>query len=397
MSQSAHCRTERCGQVAVAAEVSSAFSHANSPHKSGRPSTSGSSDAFVPSSFCIAEVRIMRTLASPLHALSCSLPLRSTLLHDERYTDVRLWPCRSGQPQVVLLFICGNPGLIDYYNEFLSSLYAANADRYEVIGVGHEGHSPDRPLSFLEALQRPDVLRTRPMPSLREQVVRKIAYVDEIRATYPDEVKLVLIGHSVGAYICQEIVKARSGDIEAVYGLFPTVADIAISPNGLRLSPLFQPSAITLVTTFLTILTVFIPFGLLHAIVRLVTGQRGDASQVTARLVANPSCVSAALAMAGDEMATICELDYEFHHRFGSKLTYYFAAGSTDGWVGSKERVAKLAAALDSGKDLKHDTRQRWYICEKGMPHAFCLEHSAVMSRLCAEWIADDLKQAKRD
>ena len=43
------------------------------------------------------------------------------------------------------------------------------------------------------------------MPSLREQVARKIAYVDEIRATYSDEVKLVLIGHSVGAYICQEV------------------------------------------------------------------------------------------------------------------------------------------------------------------------------------------------
>lgn len=67
----------------------------------------------------------------------------------------------------------------------------------------------------------------------------------------------------------------------------------------------------TLVTTFLTILTAFIPFGLLHAVVRLVTGQKGDASKVTAQLVSNPSCVSAALAMAGDEMATIRELDHE--------------------------------------------------------------------------------------
>jgi pimeloyl-ACP methyl ester carboxylesterase len=98
-------------------------------------------------------------------------------------------------------------GLIDYYDEFLSSLHATNADRYEVVGVGHEGHSPDRPLSFLEALQHPNVLRTRPMPSLGEQVARKIAYVDQIRSAYPDEVKLVLIGHSVGAYICQEVGK----------------------------------------------------------------------------------------------------------------------------------------------------------------------------------------------
>ena len=48
------------------------------------------------------------------------------------------------------------------------------------------------------------------MPSLREQVARKIAYVDQIRSAYPDEVKLVLIGHSVGAYICQEVGKDSS-------------------------------------------------------------------------------------------------------------------------------------------------------------------------------------------
>lgn len=96
-------------------------------------------------------------------------------------------------------------GLIDYYTEFLSTIYTASPENYEVIGVGHEGHSPDHPLSTLEALSRPAVFNTRPLPTLQDQIDRKIAYVDEIRASYPSETKLVLIGHSVGGYICQEV------------------------------------------------------------------------------------------------------------------------------------------------------------------------------------------------
>ena len=74
----------------------------------------------------------------------------------------------------------------------------------------------------------------------------------------------------------------------------------------------------------------------------------------------------------------------------GQRVTLYFAAGSSDGWVGSPERISEITAALDKVSPLG-DMRKRWHICTKGMLHAFCLERSNDMADLCADWIAKDL------
>lgn len=72
------------------------------------------------------------------------------------------------------------------------------------------------------------------------------------------------------------------------------------------------------------------------------------------------------------------------------RIVLYFAAGDTDGWVGSQARVSRICKCLDKGK-AKDDPRDRWHICQKGMQHAFCLEHSESMAELCAKWVAIDL------
>lgn len=323
--------------------------------------------------------------------LSCQLPLRTTFAHKSRHSDVRIWPARR-IPSVLILFICGNPGLIDYYTEFLSTIHGTSPDTYEIIGVGHEGHSTEQPLPLLEAFNRPRAFHTRRLPTLQDQIDRKIAYLDEIKASYPQDSKVVLIGHSVGAYICQEVFKARPHAVHAMYGLFPSLAHIATTPNGLRLSPLFSNPAIIMVVSFLTVLNTVLPFYILHWIVRIATRQERPASTVTANLVHNPSVVACALAMAGDEMKTILEPDTAFLKQFGHKVTLYFAAGSSDGWVGDEARVKRLTDALDSSKSEEGEGRARWHICERNMPHAFCLEHSNAMAHLCAEWVADDLR-----
>lgn len=76
--------------------------------------------------------------------------------------------------------------------------------------------------------------------------------------------------------------------------------------------------------------------------------------------------------------------------KYGDRITLYFAAGDSDRWVGDTARVRELTTALDHTKIASED-RQRWYICEKGMQHAFCLEHSNEMAELCASWLAKDL------
>lgn len=74
----------------------------------------------------------------------------------------------------------------------------------------------------------------------------------------------------------------------------------------------------------------------------------------------------------------------------GDKITLYFAAGDSDRWVGNATRVQEITTILDQSK-LPLDSRPRWHICQKGMQHAFCLEHSNEMAELCAAWLVKDL------
>ena len=94
---------------------------------------------------------------------------------------------------------------MDYYNPFLTTLHAVRPQSLEIVGIGQEGHSPDQPLSYLEALHQPDFLHQRLLPTLDDQITRKISHVDYLREQYGSELRLVLIGHSVGVYICQEV------------------------------------------------------------------------------------------------------------------------------------------------------------------------------------------------
>lgn len=77
--------------------------------------------------------------------------------------------------------------------------------------------------------------------------------------------------------------------------------------------------------------------------------------------------------------------------KFGDKITFYFSYGSSDGWVGTSDRVSHITSVLDSTQK-QGETRPRWYICDKGMPHAFCIDHSETMAAVCAQWVADALK-----
>ena len=104
------------------------------------------------------------------------------------------------------LTACLLAGLIDYYTTFLSSLHRDLPDDVEIIGLGHEGHSPENPLSVRDALGF-----DRGLPSLQDQIDRKIDVIDQLRARKVNKpTKIILIGHSVGAYICQEVSRGTA-------------------------------------------------------------------------------------------------------------------------------------------------------------------------------------------
>lgn len=133
---------------------------------------------------------------------------------------VRWWPGASADVQTVALFIpgqsvvcrssrelnCipyyrpGNPGLIDFYIPFLSALHGLfEHDGLDILAHAHIGHTP-----FLTVSEH------KQQPGLLHQVKAALDFFNAIQACWPDT-KIVLIGHSVGAWIAEQ---ARDSPLE---------------------------------------------------------------------------------------------------------------------------------------------------------------------------------------
>lgn len=83
-------------------------------------------------------------------------------------------------------------------------------------------------------------------------------------------------------------------------------------------------------------------------------------------LISSPSCITAALVMASDEMKMIKDLDIELLEEFKHKLHFYYA--SHDDWVGNERD--ELIKALHPGKA---DIPLKVVHGVHGIPHAFCI------------------------
>lgn len=161
---------------------------------------------------------------------------------------------RSLSKHALIYLVPGNPGLIEYYREFLAGLSERlgqqdQAVRYVVTGRSLPG--------FELAAESQESLRPPPY-TLKEQVSNVHDQIDaaaaDARADIAREtgepgyrkLPVILIGHSVGAYILLETISRRQQlqqegiqsddglNYEIIGGinLFPTVVDIAKSKNG---------------------------------------------------------------------------------------------------------------------------------------------------------------------
>lgn len=145
----------------------------------------------------------------------------------------------------LIFLIGGNPGFISYYEPFLTRLYAllsksslSETARFYVhanslAGFDNNelarGQKASRPVGLKEEIRNTEVL-------INDQI-----YLHQ--KANPEKAKVILIGHSVGAYILlemirdhKEFIEARNeGDFDLIGGilLFPTIVNIARSPMGL--------------------------------------------------------------------------------------------------------------------------------------------------------------------
>jgi pimeloyl-ACP methyl ester carboxylesterase len=149
--------------------------------------------------------------------------------------------------QYVVDIIPGNPCLMTYYEPFLSTLFGLlNENSSSRAHSAHVGGYTLPGFEFSPDKQRPGVK----LPaSLRSQISHtedliKVALESHLQQDQEDgshkRPRVILVTHSVGAYIALEILRRRAqgqnelGNVDIVGGVFicPTVTNIAQSRDG---------------------------------------------------------------------------------------------------------------------------------------------------------------------
>ena len=127
--------------------------------------------------------------------------------------------------------------MLDFYWPFLDAIYdevnTSNSLSVTIFAHAHLGLS-----SFVGGD------RSFPNPSsvtLPAQVQAHIEFLDELLAAYGPETDVLLVGHSIGSWFVQEMLKARATVLQprprvGAFLLFPVLSDVVNSPGGKRFS-----------------------------------------------------------------------------------------------------------------------------------------------------------------
>ncbi|KAK9762647.1 hypothetical protein K7432_011427 [Basidiobolus ranarum] len=295
------------------------------------------------------------------------LPLKATWKIQDNGTEIIWWPARSTKEQKTVLFMVpGNPGVIEFYTPFLNTIYTELNEEIEIVGASHLGHSKGEHDTTLGKVY-----------SLDEQILHKVECLDILHRSYPKNTRFILVGHSIGAFICEKIFKARPNmNIIKVFSLFPTIEHIADTPRGKQMMPLFRPAVRNISSVLAQILgTIYKPA--LAFVIKLLTGQPHWGADLTARKFINFNSVNNSLFLAGQEMDVVKELNDEFYSYNLDYFVFYY--GTIDGWV-PVERYLSLKDKLPEANA---------YLCQDKIPHEFVFEFPKIMGVKVGAWILE--------
>ncbi|KAI9857022.1 MAG: hypothetical protein M1824_005055 [Vezdaea acicularis] len=325
-------------------------------------------------------------------------------------TDTSIYypPYSLGTAPTLVYFITGNPGVVAYYDKFLKSL--TELLRKDSIEFSRQNNTfPRYGFSILatslagfetESSNFTHVLEAKRPFSLEEQIeLCELRLESFLRM--PDDLSewqnlppknVILVGHSVGAYILLELLRRRRAripnetagpDIIGGILLFPTVTWIAKSPNGRMFSWLFSFTGFaSIVGALARGFSSLLPFFLLWRFVRALTWMPPATARTTVTFLRSLGGVKQALWMAKDEMKTITEdkWDRGLWACRDTKLLFYF--GENDHWVDNNMRDDLIKS--------RRAEEQEWpkmVIDEQRVSHGFCISHSDVVAKVVAHWV----------
>ncbi|KAJ3208890.1 hypothetical protein HDU67_006492 [Dinochytrium kinnereticum] len=266
-------------------------------------------------------------------------------------TESLTFPARNlsdnTQPLVFFL-IPGNPGVVQYYEEFMYQLWKECEMGIEVI------------------------------LNLQEQIKHKVDCMDFLLDKYSPLSNFIVAGHSIGAYMALKVLRARpTAPIVKCLNLFPTLHNISKTPKGRQVSiltlPVIRHTAVLLLV-MIRVLLIFSP-SMFRSIVAAASNQKGRDLAVTCDRLLHPRPMLHATTLGAWEMGEVKELDTDVIAENVSKMIFYYS--EIDMWAprshfeGMKEKFPNAEV----------------YLCDQNLPHAFVIGYSDVMAAKVAKWI----------
>ncbi|KAL6863462.1 hypothetical protein ACO1O0_003717 [Amphichorda felina] len=315
--------------------------------------------------------------------------------------------------RALIFYVPGNPGLIDFYDDFLrclASLIRASdlTTAYDIYGGDLRGFRDDdhEPFGNSSTSSSSDA---QPW-DLNGQVEAVYDAVSSQRrrdngAPYDF---VVMMGHSVGAYITVEVFSrhARQAAQRAPHLvlrngvlLFPTLTDIALSRNGRQMALLNRfPWVGDRAHRVAVLLLMLVSQGVLAWFMERVMGFTGHAARVTAAWLKSRDGVHQAIHLGRSEMRSIREDEWEEElwevaeagGGDGPGLPrFYLYYGRDDEWVASHLRDEFVE---------KKKGRARVVVDEGDVPHAFCTKEKTTLfiAKKVSEWV-EEMEGVRKD
>ncbi|KAM9315572.1 lipid droplet-associated hydrolase [Gastrophryne carolinensis] len=278
---------------------------------------------------------------------------------------------REIPPKVIFLIIPGNPGVVGFYRTFMQALYCGFKGKYPVWTVSHAGHcSPTPGMDMTDG-----TVQTEDAFGLNGQIKHKLSFIQK---NIPADIKLVLIGHSIGCYVILEIMK-QAPDLNVLKSilLFPTIERMAESPSGKVMTPIL--CSLRYIVYVPLYLLSFMPEVVKTTLVKFFL--RGvesidEASMSAALNLFRLECTVNSMYMGSEEMKTVVNRDNDTIKHNLRKLIFYY--GANDSWCPVKYY-----------EDIINDFPDgSIWLCNKGFRHAFVLDSSREVASIVKGMLA---------
>lgn len=318
-------------------------------------------------------------------------------------TEYRIKSTSDEKELPLLVFLPGNPGLIDYYVTYLN-LISKQLPQYDVLAVSHAGYQTSGDYVSDGAGSNQDFY------NLEYQIQHKVEILK--REILNGRKRFSFLCHSVGGYVTQRVIRQLLED-ESVADLVefdfvglicPTVVDIAKSDSGVLFTKLFSYlPLVQLALLFVGFLQLILSDAMAKRIIRkfiiakpVLTDEKlleswNNAVEATFKIYKSKRIARQALQLAQEELQVIHrddEMNDWFFQKFPvhshARMWCFFA--STDYWVHDHTRDYILSRYHDQNNDSVQfqigdsDTEH-----SRAITHSFCIDQTVEFAEItCA-------------